>query len=90
MADASGERIEAAIQLSCQDIGVPCLRRKQTEASVSFFKGVDVFVCLLTGYGKSLFSALLSLIFDSVYERRRSIVHVSDMHIITNITHNGA
>ena len=40
------------------------LKTKQKEAISSFLKGRDVFVCLPTGYGKSLCFVLLPLVCD--------------------------
>jgi len=43
-----------------------CLKPKQLEAVVAFCSGMDVFVSLPTGYGKSIIYAILPLIFDNI------------------------
>ena len=53
---------------------MPSLKTKQTEAIVSFVEGRDVFVCLPTGYGKSLCFALLPLVFNHLRGQDGSIV----------------
>ena len=58
----SEEHIEAAMQACCRAVGVSSLKTKQKEAISSFLKGRDVFVCLPTGYGKSLCFVLLPLV----------------------------
>ena len=40
------------------------LKAKQREAITRFVGGEDVFICLPTGFGKSLCYALLPLVFD--------------------------
>lgn len=70
----SFEEVKAAIQSSCTAIGVTSLKDKQMEAIVSFMEGKDVFVCLPTGYGKSLCFALLPLVFDYLRKQTGSIV----------------
>ncbi len=46
--------------------GYRTLQKEQKEAIVDFVSGRDVFVCLPTGYGKSLCFALLPAIFDVI------------------------
>ena len=52
------------MQANCSVIGVASLKEKQKEAIPSFVEGRDVFVYL--GYGNSLCSALLLLVFDNL------------------------
>ena len=56
---------EAAIQAAATRLGVT-LKVKQLEAIMAFISGSDVFVALLTGYGKSLIFGLLPWIFDEI------------------------
>ena len=45
-------------------IGCSSVRVEQKTALLQFLSGNDIFVCLPTGYGKSLCYILLPLIFD--------------------------
>ena len=49
--------VEAAIHSACMAIGVTSfsLKGKKAEAIASLVEGSHVFICLQTGYGKSLF-----------------------------------
>jgi superfamily II DNA helicase RecQ len=42
------------------------LKEKQLEAILEFLSGKDVFVCLPTGYGKSLIYGILPLVYDEL------------------------
>ena len=55
---------EKAIDSACSTVGIASLKAKQREAITRFVGGEDVFVCLPTGFGKSLCYALLPLVFD--------------------------
>ena len=54
--------------------GVTSLKGKKAEAIASFVEGTHVFMCLPTGYGKSLCFALLPLVFDHLRGKKGSIV----------------
>ena len=58
--------LDKAISAACSTIGLASLKAKQREAISKFVGGKDVFIFLptCTGYGKSLFYALLPLVFD--------------------------
>jgi len=60
---AGSAAIDDAITQSADKLGVT-LKEKQREALHGFCQGNDVFVCLPTGYGKSLIYALLPLVFN--------------------------
>ena len=49
---------------ACSTVGIASLKAKQREAITRFVGGEDVFICLPTGFGKSLCYALLPLVFD--------------------------
>ena len=55
---------EKAIDSACSTVGIASLKAKQWEAITRFVGGEDVFICLPTGFGKSLCYALLPLVFD--------------------------
>ena len=50
---------EKAIDSACSTVGIASLKAKQREAITRFVRGEDVFICLPTGFGKSLCYALL-------------------------------
>ena len=54
-------------------VGIEALKPLQREAIRTFALGRDVFVCLPTGFGKSLCYALLPLVFDRLRGRKGSI-----------------
>ena len=54
-------------------VGIEALKPLQREAIWTFALGRDVFVCLPTGFGKSLCYALLPLVFDSLRGHKGSI-----------------
>ena len=53
-----------SIQLAAPAVGIASLKAIQREAITRFVGGEDVFICLPTGFGKSLCYALLPLVFD--------------------------
>ena len=59
-----------AIRSVCDSVGVGSLREKQMEALKPIVLHQDTFICLPTGYGKSLCYALLPLLFDKLLCRR--------------------
>ena len=62
--EASDVNIAHAISEGLQKLGLESLKEKQREAIVCFLKSTDTFVCLPTGYGKSVIYALLPYVFD--------------------------
>ena len=62
--EASDVTIAHAISEGLQKLGLESLKEKQREAIVCFLKSKDTFVCLPTGYGKSVIYALLPYVFD--------------------------
>ena len=48
--------VEAAIHSACMANGVTNLKGKKAEAIASFVEGSHIFICLPTGYGKSVAS----------------------------------
>ena len=60
--------MEAIIEDAAKAIGVTALKPGQKKAVLTFIRGYDVFVSLTTGYGKSVCSALLPLLFDRLRE----------------------
>ena len=57
--EASDVNIAHAISEGLQKLGLESLKENQGEAIVCFLKSKDTFVCLPTGYGKSVIYALL-------------------------------
>ena len=71
--------VEKAIDRSVELLGLQLtLKDEQRDAIRTFVSGRDVFVALPTGFGKSLYYALLPPVFDELRGRdqRRSIVIV--------------
>ena len=50
-------------------LGYGCLKSEREEVFDEFVKSNDVFVCLPTGYGKSLCYMILPVLFDILYGR---------------------
>ena len=50
-------------------LGYGCLKSEEEEVVDEFVKSNDVFVCLPTGYGKSLCYMILPVLFDILYGR---------------------
>ena len=59
-------RRTAAIIESAKILGIKQFKQKQVEAIETFLSGKDTFVCLPTGYGKSVIYAALPLAFDAL------------------------
>ena len=66
MAVSKRESVEEALSASVATLGFDSLREHQQKAVEEFVSGKDVFVCLLTGHGKSLCYAVLPLVFDRI------------------------
>ena len=58
--------IEKALEDAVSMYGITQLKPKQREAMLSFLSGIDVFVTLPTGYGKSIIYGLLPVVFDLI------------------------
>jgi len=56
--------LASALDQATQRMGIQGLRTKQLEAIKEFVPGKGTFVCLPTGYGKSIIFAILPLLFD--------------------------
>ena len=56
--------MEELIKLVTDKLGLTSLKEKQKEAILSILNNKDTFVCLPTGYGKSIIYAVLPHIFD--------------------------
>ena len=68
--------IDKALDVASQRMGYERLFPKQREAVEAFIYGRDVFVCLLTGYGKSFCYGCLPIVFDCLRGQTSSIVVV--------------
>ena len=55
------------------------LKKEQQKSILELVSGKDVFVCLLTGYGKSLCYTLLPYVFDRI----RSVQHTSIILVVS-------
>ena len=53
-----------AIASARRSLAIEALKKEQEEVVRAFLSGNDVFVSLLTGYGKSLCFAILLLVYD--------------------------
>ena len=58
--------MEKIIMAAGEKLGYKELKDKQMEAVKAFVSGNDVFVCLPTGYGKSVIYAVLPLVFNKL------------------------
>ena len=64
---------ETAIQLAFQSLltGYACIRNRQKEAVLAVICDKDIFVCLPTGYGKTVITAVLPGAFKRMREEER-------------------
>jgi ATP-dependent DNA helicase RecQ len=60
----SREQIEDALKQCVLALGYEALKKEQENAIISFVEGNDVFICLPTGFGKSLCYFCLPSLFD--------------------------
>ena len=69
------------IREAAASLGYPALKPEQEEAITQFLMGMDVFVALPTGYGKSLCYCCLPSVFDRVrsVEEQSIVVFVSPL-----------
>ncbi len=67
---------EAAIVNAAECMGYKSLRDEQKQAVRGFLSGRDVFVCLPTGYGKTLCYSILPKAFDFIRGVCNSVIVV--------------
>ena len=72
----SNLELDSAIMQASQQLGYATIRPDQITAIKSFMEGLDVFISLPTGSGKSLCFFVLPYAFDYLYKRVGSIVVV--------------
>lgn len=58
------KEVDEAISYACSKMAVRKLKPEQEKCVRAFLDGNDIFICLPTGYGKSLCFAMLPHIFD--------------------------
>ena len=64
------ERVEEAMKTCIQRLGYSKVKKEQKEAILKFvIEGQDIFLCLPTGYGKSLFYYSMPVLFDILAEK---------------------
>ena len=62
--DAKQAAVDEAIKYACSKMKIKELLPEQDKCVRAFLEGKDVFICLPTGYGKSLCFAILPHLFD--------------------------
>ena len=81
--------LKSVVSAAVQSLGYDVVKPEQEIALLSFLRGQDVFVSLLTGYGKCLCYAALPAVFDSLKNRpsKSIVIAVSPLiHTIHTIT----
>ena len=63
------EELRAGIDKAVKQLGYDCVQGSQLPVIKHFMSGQDVFVCLPTGYGKSLCYCILPILFDILHQR---------------------
>ena len=66
--------IESAVSVALEKLGYSRLRPKQYEVVQHFLKGLDVFVSLPTGSGKSLCYWVLPMAFDYLRKSENALL----------------
>lgn len=61
--------LDLAIEAATRKLGYSEVKEEQRQSIKSFLEGNDVFVCLPTGFGKSLCFFCLPVIFDLLHNR---------------------
>ena len=74
-----GNRVELAMAYAAKRVGLPSLNEKQKEAVRACLDGKDVFVSLLTGFGKLVCFQTMLFVFDYLISSQSS--YVEDRHI---------
>ena len=64
--DEAKAKMDVALVKCIRKLGYDFLKKEQEKAIVSFMEGNDVFVCLPTGFGKSLCYFCLPSLFDII------------------------
>lgn len=62
--DERESRIKCSLQLILPSFGITALKKEQEQAIIAFVEDRDVFVCLPTGFGKSLCYFILPRLFN--------------------------
>ena len=68
--------IQKALTKATESLAYSSLRQQQDQAVTAFMQGSDVFICLLTGSGKSLCYTILPAVYDALQNTKSSIVVV--------------
>ena len=61
--------LSSLVDSVCLKHGYTAIKEEQKRAIINFVSGKDVFVCLPTGFGKSLCFIILPEVFDTVYRK---------------------
>ena len=78
MAQCSEVDLQEALQESFRSLstGHEQMREKQKEAVLAILGGKDIFICLPTGYGKTIITAVLPRALDSLRTDREPDMHL--------------